>query len=151
MIMPTADVRDRGPLSPSLRSAAVRDHRHQGKDTMPITLVNSFTVPPDKEQAFLHAWHSTIDHFATAPGFLQTRLCRNTGLNDTTFRYVNVALWEDVDAYRAAFRDFTPAGQRIPGVKAYPGLFEVIVEVNGASRHLDRARQTSPSDPALPQ
>jgi hypothetical protein len=42
---------------------------------------------------------------------------------------VNIALWADVEAYRAVFRDFTPAGQRVPGVKAYPGLFEGCVEV----------------------
>jgi len=97
---------------------------------MPVTLINSFTVPPESEEEFLDAWRGTIDHFASAPGFIQARLHRNTGLNDTTFQYVNIALWEDVEAYRAVFRDFTPAGQRIPGVRAYPGLFEVYVEIN---------------------
>ncbi len=96
---------------------------------MPITLINSFTVPPDKEEEFLETWRSTICHFTAAPGFIQARLHRNTGQNDTTFQFVNIALWEDVESYRAVFRDFTPAGQRIPGVKAYPGLFEVFVEV----------------------
>ncbi|MFJ1760109.1 antibiotic biosynthesis monooxygenase family protein [Amycolatopsis sp. NPDC088138] len=99
---------------------------------MPITLINSFTVPPESEEEFLETWRSTIDHFATAPGFIQTRLHRNTGLNDTTFQFVNIALWEDVESYRAVFRDFTPAGQRVPGVKAYPGLFEVYAEVDPA-------------------
>ncbi|MBB5781535.1 antibiotic biosynthesis monooxygenase family protein [Nonomuraea jabiensis] len=97
---------------------------------MTITLINSFIVAPDKEEEFLRTWRSTIDHYATAPGFLQTRLHRNTGLKDTTFRYVNVALWESIDAYHAALRDFIPAGQRVPGVTAHPGLFEVCVEVN---------------------
>jgi heme-degrading monooxygenase HmoA len=104
---------------------------------MAITLINSFTVPPDKEEDFLRAWRGTIDHFATAPGFIQARLHRNTGLNDTTFRYVNIALWEDVEAYRAVFRNFTPAGQRIPGVTAYPGLFEIYVEVSAANQHTE--------------
>jgi heme-degrading monooxygenase HmoA len=97
---------------------------------MPVTLINSFTVPPDKEEEFLAVWRGTIDHFATAPGFIHARLHRNTGLTGTTFQYVNIALWEDVESYRAVFRDFTPAGQRIPGVTAYPGLFEVCVEVD---------------------
>jgi heme-degrading monooxygenase HmoA len=102
---------------------------------MPITLINSFAVPPDKEEEFIETWRGTIDHFTTAPGFVQARLHRNTGLNGTTFRYVNVALWTDVESYRAAFRDFTPAGQRIPGVQAYPGLFEVYAEVSPVHQH----------------
>ncbi|TDV48790.1 antibiotic biosynthesis monooxygenase family protein [Actinophytocola oryzae] len=97
---------------------------------MTVTLINSFIVPQDEEEAFLQAWRETVDHFATAPGFVQTRLHRNTGLNDTTFQYVNIALWQDVEAYRAVFRNFTPAGQRIAGVKAHPGLYEVIEEVD---------------------
>ena len=102
---------------------------------MPVTLINSFTVPPDKEEEFLETWRSTIGHFTAAPGFVQARLHRNTGLNDTTFQYVNIALWEDADAYRAVFQNFTPAGQRIPGVRAYPGLFEMYLEVSPAHQH----------------
>ncbi|WP_051791422.1 antibiotic biosynthesis monooxygenase family protein [Amycolatopsis jejuensis] len=96
---------------------------------MSITLINSFVVPPEKEDEFLRTWRGTIAHFASAPGFIHARLHRNTGLNDTTFQYVNVALWEDVDSYRAVFRNFTPAGQRIPGVEPHAGLFEVLMEV----------------------
>lgn len=81
-------------------------------------------------EGFLQTWHSTMDHFATAPGFTQARLHRNTGPNDTTVQYVNLVLWEDVKAHRAAFLNFTQSGQRIPGVKAYPGLFEVYAEVD---------------------
>ena len=100
---------------------------------MTITLINCFTVEPAAEDEFLRAWRDTIGHFATAPGFVQARLHRNTGLNDTTFQYVNVALWADVESYRAVFRDFTPAGQRVAGVTARPGLFEVLTEVGPQS------------------
>ncbi|UJW28626.1 antibiotic biosynthesis monooxygenase [Saccharothrix sp. AJ9571] len=55
---------------------------------MPVTLINSFTVPPDKDEAFLQTW-----------------------------------------------RNFTPAGQRVPCVKAHPGLFEVYAQVNPAHHH----------------
>ncbi|GHF66847.1 heme-degrading monooxygenase HmoA [Amycolatopsis bartoniae] len=72
-------------------------------------------MPPDKEKEFIKTWHGTIDHITTAPGFIQARLRRNTGLNDTTSLYVNVALWEDVESYRAAFRDFTPGRATHPG------------------------------------
>jgi hypothetical protein len=43
-------------------------------------------------------------------------------------------LWADADAYRAVFRDYTPPGQRVPGVTAYPGLFEVLIEIDPAAR-----------------
>jgi heme-degrading monooxygenase HmoA len=98
-------------------------------NAMTITLINSFIVPPDKDEEFLATWHETIPHFTAAPGFVEGRLHRNTGLNDTTFRYVNVALWRSVEDYRAAFRDFVPAGRRVPGIRAHPGLFEVAAEV----------------------
>jgi heme-degrading monooxygenase HmoA len=96
---------------------------------MTITLINTFVVPAAVEAEFVATWRSTIDHFRTAPGFIETRLHRNTGLQDTTYGYVNVARWESVAAYRAVFEDFVPAGQRIPGVVAHPGLFEVVAEV----------------------
>jgi heme-degrading monooxygenase HmoA len=96
---------------------------------MTVVLINSFTVDPAHDEEFLATWRATIGHFTAAPGFLEARLHRNTGLNDTTFQYVNVARWASADAYHAAFRDFTPAGQRVAGVRAYPGLFEVVAEV----------------------
>ena len=99
---------------------------------MTVTLINCFEVPPEREDEFLTAWRSTIGHFTSAPGFVSAGLHRNTGLNDATFRFVNVALWESVEAYRAVFEGFTPAGRRIPGVKAYPGLFEVAVSLTAA-------------------
>jgi Uncharacterized enzyme involved in biosynthesis of extracellular polysaccharides len=101
---------------------------------MTVTLINNFIVPPEKEEEFLETWRDTISHFLDAPGFIETRLHRNTGLNDLTFQYVNVAVWESVEAYRAAFRDFIPAGKRVSGVQAHPGLFEVCLEVTGPHR-----------------
>lgn len=97
---------------------------------MTLTLINAFTVEPEREGEFLREWHAAIDHFAAIPGFLHARLHRNTGLNDTTFQYVNVALWADADSYRSAFVDYVPPGRRVPGVRAYPGLFEVCAEVD---------------------
>lgn len=96
---------------------------------MALTLINNFIVPADKEEEFLSVWRGEIDHFRKQPGFLETKLHRNTGLKDQTFLYVNIALWESVEAYSAAFVNYTPAGQRVPGVRAHPGLFEVCVEV----------------------
>lgn len=96
---------------------------------MTVTLINTFVVPARVEAEFVATWRSTIDHFRTAAGFIDTRLHRNNGLKDTAYAYVNVARWESVEAYRAVFEDFVPAGQRIPGVVAHPGLFEVVAEV----------------------
>ena len=100
---------------------------------MTITLINSFIVPEEKAEEFLEVWRAEIDHFRSQPGFLETKLHRNTGLKDQTFLYVNVALWENVDAYPAAFKGYVPAGQRVPGVTAHPGLFEVCIAVCGTS------------------
>ncbi|MFG1605033.1 antibiotic biosynthesis monooxygenase family protein [Actinoplanes sp. NPDC049265] len=97
---------------------------------MPITLINSFAVEPEHEERFLAEWRGSIAHFAAAPGFLHARLHRNTGLTGTAFQYVNVALWADADSYRAVFEGYVPPGQRVPGVTAYPGLFEVLHEVD---------------------
>ncbi|WP_158264204.1 antibiotic biosynthesis monooxygenase family protein [Amycolatopsis sp. CA-126428] len=35
---------------------------------MTVTLINSFTVPPEHEEGFLRTWRAPIGHFATAPG-----------------------------------------------------------------------------------
>jgi heme-degrading monooxygenase HmoA len=98
---------------------------------MTVTLINTFVVPAEVEAEFVATWRGTIDHFATAPGFIDTRLHRNTGGQDTAHDYVNIAHWESEAAYLAVFDGFVPAGQRIPGVLAHPGLFEVVAEVTG--------------------
>ncbi|GIJ52091.1 hypothetical protein Val02_89770 [Virgisporangium aliadipatigenens] len=101
---------------------------------MTVVLINSFTVPAGREEEFLDAWNGTVAHFVTAPGFLGARLHRNLGHGDRTFQFVNVARWSDVGSYRAALKDFVPAGQRIEGVTAHPGLFEVCAELTPTPR-----------------
>ena len=96
---------------------------------MSLTLINSFVVPLEQEDEFVKTWRETVEHFVDLPGFIETKLHRNTGLNDKTFLYVNVALWENDELYHAAFESFIPAGQRIPGVQSHPGLYEVVIEV----------------------
>jgi heme-degrading monooxygenase HmoA len=96
---------------------------------MTITLINSFVVPQEKEAEFVDMWKSTVDHFINAPGFIEAKLHRNTGLNDRTFLFVNVALWENAEKYRAALKDFTPAGRRVEGIEPHPGLYEVFAEM----------------------
>ena len=98
---------------------------------MSVTLINPFVVPADKEDEFLRDWKETAAKLSKASGFRSTRLHRNTGANDRTFLYINVAQWDSEDAYHAAFRDFTPSTRGIPGVKAHPGLFEVIALEGG--------------------
>lgn len=96
---------------------------------MTVTLINSFVVPADREEAFVGMWKGTCDHFVNAPGFIETRLHRNIGQNDTTFLFVNVALWENVELYKAAFENFSPAGRRIEGIEPHPGLYAVFAEM----------------------
>lgn len=98
---------------------------------MAITMVNPFVVPEDREEEFFRLWKQDADHLARAPGFLTTRLHRNRGSKDKAFLYVNVATWEDEESYNAAFRGFTPATHAVPGVTASPGLYNLVVEMNG--------------------
>ena len=78
-----------------------------------------------------------MDPFVNAPGFLEARLHRNTGLDNETIQFVHVALWDHADIYHASFTHFTPAGKQISGVQAHPGLYEV-VETLKAGQQLPR-------------
>src|SRR2546423_11663139 len=75
----------------------------------PVVLINAFEVPAGEDEAFLVSWERSREFLATQPGSLSTRLHRS--LSPTAdFRFVNVALWESADAFRAAtsqpeFRD----------------------------------------------
>lgn len=118
-------------LSPESRTAPHADRR-----LGPVTLMNSFQVAPERDEAFLALWTKTSEYFIGRPGFVSLRLHRAVS-PDTPYRWVNVANWESEADYRAAHstEDFrrvvTAEGwDEFPSV---PALFEVVTAVDHAA------------------
>jgi heme-degrading monooxygenase HmoA len=117
----------RGGISADARTAATGE-----ATTGPVTLVNSFRVSPDGDEAFQALWERTSRYFVRQPGFRSLRLHRAVS-HDAAYRWVNVATWDSEAAFRAAhateeFRRVVTA----PGWEEFPSspvLFEVVTEV----------------------
>jgi heme-degrading monooxygenase HmoA len=115
-------------ISPEARTAPSTSHQVDG----PVTLMNGFVVPPDRDDAFQALWDQTSKYFIAQPGFVSLRLHRAVS-PDATHRWVNVANWESEAAYRAAHgteefrRVVTQEGWR--EFPSSPTLFEVTTAV----------------------
>lgn len=111
---------------PQKRTALAPD-THTG----PVTLMNQFQVPVGRDDAFVALWTGTSHYFRAQPGFRSLRLHRAL-LDDTSYRFVNVANWDSIEQFRAAHA--TPEFREVvsqPGWAEFPSspaLFEVIVE-----------------------
>jgi heme-degrading monooxygenase HmoA len=89
-----------------------------------VVLINAFEVPPTADDDFIQAWHRGRDVLADKPGYLATRLHRALQ-PDADFRFVNIARYATVDAFRAAVGD--PRFRAVaPPYRPHPGLYEVI-------------------------
>ena len=66
----------------------------------PVVLVNVFTLDPGDEAAFLEAWQSDAVFMKAQPGLISIQMHRAVGRNAT---FLNHAVWETVQAFRAAF------------------------------------------------
>jgi heme-degrading monooxygenase HmoA len=73
--------------------------RQLGEQQAPIVFFNTFHVAPDQVNAFLDAWRVDGEFMQRQPGYVSTQLHRGIA-GSTTF--INVAVWESVDAMRAA-------------------------------------------------
>lgn len=113
-------------IDPAKRAAALPSTAPDG----PVTLVNSFVVAPDRDDAFLALWTQTSEYFRAQPGFVSLRMHRAVS-PEATYRYVNVAVWESVAQFGAAHD--TDEFRRLVGQPAYrefpssPALYEVVV------------------------
>ena len=67
-----------------------------------VVLVNLFTLDVADEAAFLEAWTADAAYMKARPGFISTQLHRALGSSPAFFNY---AVWETLDAFRAAFGD----------------------------------------------
>jgi heme-degrading monooxygenase HmoA len=104
--------------------------RHEAAGS--VTLINSFQVAPERDEAFRALWGETSRYFIARPGFVSLRLHRAVA-DDAPYRWVNVAVWESEAAFRAAhgtdeFRRLVtvPGWAEFPSV---PALFEVDTEI----------------------
>jgi heme-degrading monooxygenase HmoA len=94
----------------------------------PVTLINSFQVAPERDEAFRALWGVTSTYFTARPGFVSLRLHRAVS-DEAAYRWVNVAVWESEAAFRAAHgtEEFR-ALVTVPGWAEFPSrptLFQV--------------------------
>jgi heme-degrading monooxygenase HmoA len=93
---------------------------------MAVTLINVFEVPAGRDEEFVAGWQRTADFMREQPGFLSTRLHVSLEGN-AQFRYVNVAEWQDPNAFRTAVgqEGFREVARQIAFAQAHPSLYRV--------------------------
>lgn len=67
----------------------------------PVTVINSFTVPPENRELFLTRWKVGVAVMAAQPGFIEAKMHRSLDPN-AEFGYVTVAQWESGEALAKA-------------------------------------------------
>jgi heme-degrading monooxygenase HmoA len=90
----------------------------------PVILVNTFQVAPADADALVTAWAADAAHLKSQPGFISAQLHR--GIAGSAV-FCNLAVWESVAAFRAAFGDprFQAGLARYPdSTLASPHLFQ---------------------------
>ena len=97
-----------------------------GQEVGPVILVNTFRVAPEEADDLLQAWAADASYLKTRPGFISTQLHRGIAGSST---FLNVAVWESVEAFRTAFGDpqFKDGFARYPdSTVASPHLFQKV-------------------------
>ncbi len=92
----------------------------------PVILVNTFQVAPDDTDALVQAWAADAAYLKTKPGYISAQLHRGVAGSCT---FLNVAVWESVQAFRDAFGDpgFQEGLGRYPdSTVASPHLFQKV-------------------------
>ncbi len=89
-------------------------------------LINVFEVPDGRDEEFLTGWEEGKRFMEQQPGYVSTALHRSLD-PDARFRYINVAVWESADHFRAALGhpDFAAYRERVPFAH-YPPVYEVV-------------------------
>jgi len=90
----------------------------------PVVLINAFEVPEGSDEAFLQAWARARAFLSTQHGYLSTRLHRSIAPG-ADFRFVNVALWQSPQDFRAATSRPEFAHASIP-FPFHASLYEVV-------------------------
>jgi heme-degrading monooxygenase HmoA len=84
-----------------------------GPSEGPVVLLNLFTVAEADAAALVRAWRDDAEYFKRQSGFISAQLHEGLGGKAA---YLNYAVWESLDAFRAAFAN--PEFQR--KLAAYP-------------------------------
>lgn len=79
--------------------------RQLAVEVSPVVLVNVFTLYKADEEAFLQAWRDDALFMRQQPGFISTR--RFTVRSVRVRTYLNCAVWETTERFRAAFTNPT--------------------------------------------
>lgn len=88
-------------------------HKFGTTENSLITFVNTFQVHGSLKE-FEEAFAQIANFMANQPGFVQYTLSRHVD-DDKQDRYVNVALWRDVESWKqaVAHQDFQPHAKEI--------------------------------------
>ena len=90
-------------------------------------LINSFAVPKGREAEFLAAWNETAAVMRQAPGFINTTLHCSLD-SEARFQFVNVAHWENPDAFHAAIAAHEPKEKQLSWLEANSALYTVATQ-----------------------
>lgn len=99
----------------------------------PVIVVNTFHVEPEDAAALLEAWAADATYLKAKPGFISTQLPRGVAGSST---FLNVAVWESVEAFRVACGDptFQETFARYPdSTVASPHLFQKVAVPGGTA------------------
>jgi heme-degrading monooxygenase HmoA len=97
---------------------------------MAVTLINLFSVPKGKEDAFVKWWQEVKAHITKQPGFISGKFHRSIKPN-SKFNFINVAIWENEDVYWKAYEKSVSAMKmklEQLGVEMAPALYNVVFE-----------------------
>lgn len=101
-----------------------------GATASPVVLINVFHVGEADIELLMKAWENDANWMKRQPGYLSTQLHRAIG---GSCLFLNYALWESVDCFRAAFAhpEFVSALAAYPSsAVAQPHLFARVAVPN---------------------
>jgi len=97
---------------------------------MAVTLINVFSVPKGKEDAFLQLWEKVKGDITKQPGFISGKFHKSLK-SESRYNFINVALWDNEEGYWKAYeKSAAPmkAALQQLGVEMTPALYDAMFE-----------------------
>ncbi len=97
---------------------------------MAVTLINVFSVPKGKEDAFVKWWQDVKGNITAQPGFISGKFHRSIK-PESRYNFINLAVWDNEDVYWKAYeKSVTPMKMKLEemGVEMIPALYNVAFE-----------------------